>query len=106
MKKEGFLKEKIQGADGTVQWDERFFSLDLEHKCLIISMATADGTTKADRIPAADISLVNAWGGEGNDENFDVLLTNGLLRSLKGDSREQSKVWCRAIEQLLSLIHI
>ena len=101
MKKEGFLKEKIQGQDGTVEWDERFFSIDFKNKCLIISMAVEDGSTKADKLPASDLSLVNLWGGEGNDENFDILLTNGLLRSLKADSREESRKWCTAIEKLI-----
>jgi hypothetical protein len=102
-KKEGFLKEKVQLVDGTCEWDERFFSLDYEHRCLVVSMAVDDGSTTAERLAGSDLSLVNLWGGDAGDDNFDLLLTNGVLRSLRGQSREDSRLWCQAIEELIHL---
>jgi len=100
---EGFLREKVQAPNGTTTWDERFFSLDLDHRRLIVSMAVEDGSTKVDKIPVSDISLVNLWGGEGNDENFDILLANGVLRSLRGESATESRQWCKAIEKMIEI---
>lgn len=110
-KKEGFLKEKVQTVSGQIEWDDRFFSLDFAKKRLVISMTTSDGGTKAERLKASDLSLVNLWVGADtvpknqtmSEQNhcFDLLMTNGTLRSLQGDSVDVCKKWCQAIEQFI-----